>query len=660
MKTGWINDVLYSSAFMKKNILSSFFICASLAVELCLLTDYCLMFSAIYVPMRAFLLICTGVLIASVLIVLLNRKAAKRLLIALTIIVCVTCAFLQLFYSVSQNESFIKNNMMYHETDPKKEELFSEKKVLLLVPHQDDDLNVFCGVLDEYLHYGSELIVAFMTNGDYNSQGEVRIREALALYDYLGVPEDHVIFLGYGDRLCTEEYHIYNAPPDEEILSRAGKLETYAIESHPPFRTAHTYTENYLYNDMKELILSTRPDVIFCVDYDLHVDHRACSMMFEKVMGDILRSEFDYFPEVYKGFAYSTSWGAEHDFFTLNIQATHDIYNNSMIIQTPPLYRWQERIRFPVRAGTLARSLQSSAQYRELLFYQSQGEEKHGPAIINGDRVFWKRLTDSLCKKASLTASSGDPLCLNNFMLFDSCAVLDQNHDPFDGVWSPEENDQEKAVTVRLNDPYTIREVVLYDNPDAYSNILNAEIQFSNGTVMETGPLDAFGAPSRFTIYIDESVSSFCVKLISTEGDHPGLTEIEAFCERQDSKPSFIKIMDIDGNFAYDYIIDNGGSQLFLLYSDGYIPELNSEDYEVLYDDVPGCRAEIQDGFLSVDCSRGQSCTVSIRLKESGLTDSFYVQNPTIMKRFSIMLSQKLELIKMEDHELLHFQNTGC
>ena len=641
---------------MNKKILSSFLICASLAVELCLLTDYCLMFSAIYVPMRVFLLICTGILTVSVLMVMLNRKVAGRLLLALTVIICVTCAFLQLFYSVSQSESFIKKNMMYHETDSKKEELFSGKKVLLLVPHQDDDLNVFCGVLDEYLHYGSELTVAFMTNGDYNRQAEVRIREALELYNYLGVPEDHVIFLGYGDRLCTEEYHIYNAPPDEEILSRAGKLETYAIESHPPFRTGHTYTEKNLYKDMKELILSTRPDVIFCVDYDLHVDHRACSMMFEKVMGDILRSKSDYSPEVYKGFAYSTSWGAEHDFFTLNIKATHDIYHNSMIIQTPPLYRWQERTRFPVRADTLARSLQASAQYGELLFYRSQGEEQHGAAIINGDRVFWKRATDSICRKASLTASSGDPLCLNNFMLLDSCAVLDQNHDPFDGVWSPEENDREKAVTVRLNEPDIIREVVLYDNPDAYSNILNAEIQFSNGAVVETGPLDVFGAPSRFPIYIDDSVSSFCVRLISTEGDHPGLTEIEAFCERQESKPSFIKIMDIEGDFAYDYIIDNGGSQLFQLYSDGCIPELNSEDYEVLYDDVPGCMAEIQDGFLSVDCARGQSCTVSIRLKESGLTDVFFVQNPTNRKRFSIILSQKLELIKMEDHELLHFQ----
>ena len=575
-------------------------------------------------------------------------------MIVLTAAVCAVCVCLQLFYQKSQSDEFLKN-MKYHETNSEKEELFSGKKVLLLVPHQDDDLNVLCGVIDEYLHYGSDLTVAFMTNGDYNGNGEVRIREALALYDSLGMPEDHVVFLGYGDRLGTEEYHIYNAPSDEIIPSHIGKTETYAIESHPPFRMAHSYTRKNLYTDMKDLILSVRPDVIFCVDYDLHIDHRACSMMFEKVMGDILHSEPDYSPEVYKGFAYSTAWGAEHDFFSLNIKATSDIYHNNMTIQTPPRYRWEERIRFPVKAGTLARTLQASEQYRELLFYQSQGEEKHGAAIINGDRVFWKRSTDSVCREATLSASSGDPMCLNDFMLLDSRNILDQNHDPFDGIWSPKENDMEKTVTVHLNASCPICEIVLYDNPDADSNILNAEIQFDDGSILETGPLDASGAPSRFVVDTGGSISSFRVELTATEGHQPGLTEIEAFCERQEPKPGFLKIMDRNGNFAYDYIIDSRGKQSFLLYSNGSIPELDAEAYEVQCDDVPGCKAKIHDGFLYIECKRGQSCTVKIRIEESGLSDTILVQNPTILKRIGIVLSQKLELIKTEDYELLHF-----
>lgn len=91
------------------------------------------------------------------------------------------------------------------------------------MPHEDDDINVLGGVIEEYLHYGSQISIAFMTNGDYYGIGETRIREAISLYDFLGLPEDHVIFLGYGDNLHTQDYHIYNAPESEVIPSQIKK-----------------------------------------------------------------------------------------------------------------------------------------------------------------------------------------------------------------------------------------------------------------------------------------------------------------------------------------------------------------------------------------------------------------------------------------------------
>ena len=626
---------------------------AALAIELCLLTDFILMFCAVYVPMRRFMLICAGILIASGILVLCNRRASGRLLAVLTIALCIGFASLQLFYRATHSDDYLKR-IVYRQVDSEKVKLFSGKKVMLLVPHEDDDLNILCGVIDEYLHYGSDLTVAFMTNGDYWGLGEVRIREALALYGFLGIPEDHIVFLGYGDELHTDEYHIYNAPGEEVITSRAGKTETYGIDTHPPFRPYHAYTKDNLYADMKDLILSVRPDILFCVDYDSHIDHRACSMMFEKVMGGILKTESDYSPEVFKGFAYCTAWGAEPDFFKDNIGATLDIYHNSAAIQTPPIYRWEERVRFPVRAGALSRSLQGSELYEELQFYQSQEAYKRGARIINGDKVFWRRSTDSICREAVLSASSGDPSVLNDFMLLDSKNILDHGHDPCDGVWSPEDGDQEKAVTISLYDPCAVQEIVFYDNPDPDSNILNAEILFDDGSKIETGPLDAYGAPSRFRINTDRDISAFCVKLVSTEGTRPGLMEVEAFRELQKSEPGFLKIMDLNGDFAYDYIIEKSGSQSFLVYSDGIIPDLSSEAYEVECENVPGCGAEIRDGLLFIQCAKGQNCTVSIRLKESGLADSIYVRNPTSRERIVITILQKLEFIWSENLELLH------
>ena len=626
---------------------------AALAIELCLLTDFILMFCAVYVPMRHFMMICAGILIASGILVLCNRRAAGRLLAVLTAALCIGCASLQFFYRATHSDDFLKR-MAYRQVGSEKEQLFSGKKVMLLVPHEDDDLNILCGVIDEYLHYGSDLTVAFVTNGDYWGLGEVRIREALALYGFLGVPEDHIVFLGYGDELHTDEYHIYNAPGEEVITSRAGKTETYGIDTHPPFRPNHAYTKDNLYADMKDLILSVRPDILFCVDYDSHVDHRACSMMFEKVMGEILKTESDYSPEVFKGFAYCTAWGAEPDFFKDNIGATLDIYHNSAAIQTPPIYRWEERVRFPVKADTLSRSLQGSELYDELLFYQSQEAHKRGARIINGDKVFWRRSTDSLCREASLSASSGNPSVLNDFMLLDSRNILDHGHDPYDGVWSPEDGDQEKTIAVSLNSPAEILEIVLYDNPDPDSNILNAEILFDDGSMIETGPLDVSGAPSRFRVATAGNESTFQVKLTATEGNYPGLMEIEAFRVLQESEPGFLKIMDSNGDFAYDYIINKSGSQSFLVYSDGIIPDLSSGAYEVECENVPGCGAEIRDGLLFIQCAKGQNCTVSIRLKESGLADSIYVRNPTLQERITITILQKLEFIRSENIELLH------
>ena len=224
-----------------KTVVFSILVFLALAAELCLLADYILMFSAVYLSMRKFQLICFFILAVAALLVLKLHKTAKWLLFVLTVLICLSCIFLQWFYHRSQSGDF-PEKLAYREVDSGKEALFAGKNVLLLVPHQDDDLNVLCGTLDEYLRYGSELTVAFMTNGDRFGLGEVRIREALDLYEYLGVPEDHVVFLGYGDTLHTPEYHIYNAPADEVIPSQVRKTETYGIDGHPPFpRGSHLY-----------------------------------------------------------------------------------------------------------------------------------------------------------------------------------------------------------------------------------------------------------------------------------------------------------------------------------------------------------------------------------------------------------------------------------
>ncbi len=57
---------------------------------------------------------------------------------------------------------------------------YSGKRVLVLAPHQDDELNLAAGAIPNFLKAGAEVFVAFATNGDYYSDlpAEVRLTEA--------------------------------------------------------------------------------------------------------------------------------------------------------------------------------------------------------------------------------------------------------------------------------------------------------------------------------------------------------------------------------------------------------------------------------------------------------------------------------------------------
>ena len=58
------------------------------------------------------------------------------------------------------------------ETEPKA--IFSEKRVLAVVPHEDDDLNLLSGVTGQFTDAGSEVYVVFVSTGDAAGLGEKR------------------------------------------------------------------------------------------------------------------------------------------------------------------------------------------------------------------------------------------------------------------------------------------------------------------------------------------------------------------------------------------------------------------------------------------------------------------------------------------------------
>lgn len=576
------------------------------------------------------------------------RKAAAMVLLAavgLPLLIGTIC-----WHGVSRSGG-------YTAVDTGKENLYAGKKVMLLVPHQDDDINVLGGVMEEYVKYGSEVIVVFSTNGDYYGQAEIRFREAINALENIGIPEDHVIFLGYGDQWERGGPHLYNGEPDVVFHSRIGYTETYGAEGHPSYRVGKNYTIDNFLEDIENVILEYRPDILYCVDYDYNIDHRALSMSFEKVMGKILKEQAAYRPLVLKGYAYNTAWEAENDFYMENLLSAQNVFAEPYH-QQPEVYRWEERIRLPVNAESLSRSLISAEQNVTLSMYVSQNAFLYGPRVINSDKVFWQRHTDSLCHQAEIQTSSGAGNFLNDFMLLESQDLKELGDTPYDGVWIPEASDSEKQVTVTFLEPKDVNSIVLYDHPDPEKNVLNTLIAFPDGTSFETGALDPAGSATRFSVK-KAKVSSFTIALTEVQGE-AGLSEMEAYETSLNSEPSFVKIMDEDGNFVYDYWMDNSGEQRFLLYTDGEMPAAQ-EEYTLSCSN-PACSAVWEGDTIRVTCPTGETCIVTVTSADASLSDSVFLRNPGKLERAWTMFWLRAEegVLRLCETKRLHERLFVC
>lgn len=530
---------------------------------------------------------------------------------------------------------------VYRVTDNGKNQLYADRRVMLIVPHEDDEINILGGVMEEYVKYGSQVYPVFVTNGDYSGIAETRYAEALAVAEYVGIPKENVTFLGYGDQWKEGGPHIYNAPSGAALESYAGMTQTHGTQVKAAFREGREYTIDHLMEDLEDVILLYRPDTIFCSDYDIHIDHKATTLVFEKVMGKILKADPDYRPEVYKGFAYSASWYSVSDYFTPNISSTVDVFREPLN-QQPAIYRWEDRIRLPVAADALSRSIRSSGVYKTLKLHDSQHAVSQADRVINGDRVVWKRDTDSLCYSAQIQASSGREELLNDFMLLENHQLVDESRMPYDGTWIPEAGDIRKTVTVAFPEPVDISCVVLYDNPSEEQNVLDAVIRFADGTGVNTGPLDPSGAATN--IRVDkQQISGFSVILMDTEGGQAGLTEIEAYQEMPEDPFAYIKLMDEDENFVYDYWVDRKGEHTFHVYTCGTV---GGNGYTLSWDNTL-CSAVWENDAIAVNCPAGEEMVLTVSCVDTGISDRVTISNPGVFRRLQCSLGQW-----MEDHLL--------
>lgn len=541
---------------------------------------------------------------------------------------------------------------------------FGHEKVLIIVPHEDDDMNLAACIFPS-LAQNNDVHVLFTTNGDrsYGKESNkdlkaLRLKEAMKALSVLGVQEDHVLFLGYGDCWMQAEHpdhhstlkHWYHAPDDFPMMSESRETHTYGLSSKPCVHPGTLYTKRHFEEELKSVIESVNPSCIICIDYDSHHEHRALSLIFDKVMGKILKENEDYKPTILRSFAYSLAWNSEEGFFRDNLASTRMPYADGLMDEVN-YFIWSDRLRMPSDQIVLTRTLVNNPVNISMNYHRSQMQGRHSkqPSMIKGDKVFWWRPTENLALHAQVTSDIPNADLLNDFKLGDSLDIYDKARKPFDYGWLTE-NAPAATATFTLKRPSCIRFIRLFSHPSPNNRISHLTIRLSNGKEIIINDLPPTGTPVNVQTGCDEILSGFSIIVDESHGKDAGLTEVEAYETEPKYPYSILKMQDEKEDFIYDYTLDCSGSMILSVYSS------KSEDKErvhvCLTDNAPA-QAKLEplgEQRYRLTLPIGESCVVQLKDDADHVIDAAYITHPTKLSRFL------LKMQRLADRSALNLQ----
>ncbi len=182
---------------------------------------------------------------------------------------------------------------------PEAEPLGGSERVLVFSPHPDDEVLCCAGMLLQAREAGADVWIVHVTVGDafelaaivqerrlravgdpMVKLGERRLAEARAAAAVLGVPEDHVIFLGFPDRgLRTLVLG------DQHALYRS----RFTLRTSVPYAEARSpglaYTGSNLMAELRAVLDEVGPTVVLApTPRDAHPDHRAIGQLVMELL----------------------------------------------------------------------------------------------------------------------------------------------------------------------------------------------------------------------------------------------------------------------------------------------------------------------------------------------------------------------------------------
>jgi len=420
-----------------------------------------------------------------------------------------------------------------------------KKKVLIIAPHPDDEINLAGQFSVTLKKLGYTLFTLYITNGDYTKKiGNKRLYEAINANRVLGISNKNVVFLGYANE-WKENKHIYNMKSDEVAISKLGKTKTNSIPEHPEYcykryGIHHEFTRSNLKNDYKNVILDLMPNIIICPEFDSHPDHRATSLLFDEIMGEILHDMAEYRPLVLKKYIHEGVWGGPKDYYSCPMVPTVTKgvrkYAGGIHELDSPCFKWDDRIRFTADSFTTTSLLKNNIIYKAAKQHKLTTAWYEMQRVINGDIVYWERRTDNLLFGAKIQASSGDIRFLSDFKYYDSTDVNDKS-EPFkkneDFCWTPDLNDERKEVIIDFGKKVCFDSLCISEECSVQNHIKELEVIVEDKSFC----IEPNNDGSIFKYRFDEIASTDHISLkIHKYIGNPGISEIEIFNGKESNK----------------------------------------------------------------------------------------------------------------------------
>ena len=423
---------------------------------------------------------------------------------------------------------------------------------MIIVPHEDDEINMAGATIYGALKEGLEVYVVFLTNGDYEYTFDVRCNETYQMAKEIGLPQNHIIFLGFGDYIGHEI--IRNK--SEVITSHANHNKTYGFDfASLVMNEAQPYSWPGIIKSLIDVILHFKPDTIIATDYDTHVDHRLCTFTVASAIEWIIKFT-EFRPQLLSTFAYATGYETVDDYYDNNLLSTainkRALPSNDFSTGNPTL-SWTHRLRIPVPYDCREGVLVTNPIFKAMAAHMSQEGYKRGSRLINGDQVFWKRRTDNIALNADITVSSGDAIYLNDFFRFNTVDVKSNTYDAQEYMWIPAEDDVERKVHIAFNKTRAIQVIQLFGNVHNTYNYCSIRIEMSNGKQILLKEVAYMGQGVSYVL--DDPVSLEWIDVYIDE-QCLGLSEIELYSNVNDSY-DYCHIL-ADNQFMYDWVVYPG------------------------------------------------------------------------------------------------------